>query len=116
MRENHFCIDSKAIEVCCFSRSKRCSIGRKDAEKVPSIGYCASQEMYYYRYKLHVVCGLSGDIHSFLLIRISVHDIHYLKNVKVDYSNCTFIDGRKYISTQVQLNLFKTSNIRLETP
>ncbi len=96
--EDCFCIDSKPIEVCRFSRSKRCGMGKKDFEKAPSIGYCASQGMYYYGYKLHAVCGLSGVIHSFDLTKASVHDIHYLKDVKVDYSNCTVIGDRGYIS------------------
>lgn len=45
--------------------------------------------MYYYGYKLHAICGLSGVIHSFDLTKASVHDIHYLKDVKVDYSRMT---------------------------
>lgn len=40
--EDYFCIDSKPIEVCRPSRSKRCSMGKKDFEKALSIGYCAS--------------------------------------------------------------------------
>ena len=48
--------------------------------------------------------------------QLSVHDIHYLKDVKVDYSNCTVIGDRGYISVQVQLDLFETANIRLEIP
>ena len=39
-----------------------------------------------------------------------------LKDVKVDYSNCTVIGNRGYISAQVQLDLFETANIRLEVP
>ena len=112
--EDYFCIDSKPIEVCCFARSKRCSMGKKDFGKAPSIGYCASQGVYYYGYKLHVVCVLSGVIHSFDLIKANVHDIHYLKDVKVDYSNCTAIGDRGYISAQIQLDLFETPNIRFE--
>lgn len=112
--EDCFCIDSKPIEVCRFSLSKRCGIGKKDFEKAPTIGYCASQEVYYYGYKLHAVCGLSGVIHSFDLTKASVHDIHYLKDVKVDYSNYSVIGDRGYISAQVQLDLFETANIRLE--
>lgn len=112
--EDCFCIDSKPIEVCRFSRSKRCGMGKKDFEKAPGVGYCASQGVYYYGYKFHAVCGLSGVIHSFDLTKASVHDIHYLKDVKVDYSNCTVIGDRGYISAQVQLDLFETANIRLE--
>lgn len=75
--EDYFCIDSKPIEVCRFARAKRCSMGKNNFEKAPSIGYCASQGIYYYGYKLHAVCGLSGVIHSFDLTKASVHDIHY---------------------------------------
>lgn len=114
--EDYFCIDSKPIEVCRIARSKRCSMGKKDFSKAPGVGYCASQSMYYYGYKLHAVCGLSGVIHSFDLTKASVHDIHYLKDVKVDYNNCTVIGDRGYISAQVQLDLFETANIRLEVP
>ena len=114
--EDYFCIDSKPIEVCRFSRAKRCAMGKNNFETAPSVGYCSSQGMYYYGYKLHAVCGLGGVIHSFNLTKASVHDIHYLKNVKVDYSNCTVIGDRGYISAQVQLDLFETANIRLEVP
>lgn len=114
--EDYFCIDSKPIEVCRIARSKRCSMGKKDFSKAPGVGYCASQSMCYYGYKLHTVCGLSGVIHSFDLTKASIHDIHYLKDVKVDYSNCTVIGDRGYISAPVQLDLFETANIRLEVP
>ena len=114
--EDYFCIDSKPIEVCRLSRSQRCSMGKKDFSKAPSVGYCASQGMYYYGYKLHAVCGLSGVIHSFDLTKAGVHDIHYLKDVKVDYSKCTLIGDRGYISAQMQLDLFETAHIRLEVP
>lgn len=114
--EDYFCIDSKPIEVCRLSRAKRCSMGKKDTEKAPSFGYCASQGFYYYGYKLHTLCGLIGVIHSFDLTKAGVHDIHYLKDVKVDYRNCTVIGDRGYISAEVQPDLFETANIRLEVP
>ena len=31
------------------------------------------------------MCGLTGIIHIFDLTKVSVHGIHYLKDVKVDY-------------------------------
>lgn len=73
--EDYFCIDSKSIEVCRLARSKRCRMGKKDFEKAPSIGYCASQGVYYYGYKLHAVCGLSRVIHSFDITKANMHDI-----------------------------------------
>ena len=63
--EDYFCIDSKPIEVCRPARAKRCSMGKNEMEKAPSFGYCASQGVCYYGYKLHAVCGLSGVIHFF---------------------------------------------------
>lgn len=114
--EDYFCIDSKPVEVCRIARAKRCTMGGNDYRKAPSYGYCASQGTYYYGYKLHAVCGLSGVIYSFDLTKAGVHDINYLKDVKVDYSNCTVIGDRGYISADVQLDLFETAHIRLEVP
>ncbi|GAE17208.1 mobile element protein [Bacteroides pyogenes JCM 6292] len=114
--EDYFCIDSKPIEICRPARTKRCWMGKNEIKKAPSVGYCASQGVYYYGYKLHAVCGLSDVIHSFDLTKASVHDIHYLKDVKVDYSTCTIIGDGGYISADVQLDLFETARIRLEVP
>ena len=114
--ETYFCIDSKPIEVCRIARAKRCTMGKSSFDKAPSKGYCASQGVYYYGYKLHAVCGLSGVIHSFDLTKANVHDIHYLKDVKVDYQDCSIIGDRGYISAAVQLDLFETANIKLEVP
>ena len=50
------------------------------------------------------------------LTKASVHDIHYLKDIKVEFSNCTVIGDRGYISAEVQLDLFETENIRVEVP
>ena len=114
--EEYFCIDSKPIEVCRVARGKRCKMGRNDYSKAPSFGYCASQKNYYYGYKLHAICGLSGVIHSFDLTKASVHDINYLKNIKYEYHDCSILGDRGYISKNVQLDLFETANIRLEVP
>src|SRR5574344_1016808 len=114
--EEYFCVDSKPIEVCRLARGSRCKMGKTAQEKAPAFGYCATQGVYYYGYKLHAVCGLSGVIHSFDLTKASVHDIHYLKDVKVDYQDCSIIGDRGYISAAVQLDLFETANIKLEVP
>ena len=71
---------------------------------------------HYYGYKLHSLCGLSGVIHSFDLTKASVHDIHYLKDVKCNFQNCTIIGDRGYIGAAIQLDLFEKANIKLEVP
>lgn len=114
--EKYFCIDSKPIEVCRMSRSKRCKMGRKNYKKAPKYGYCASQRGHYYGYKLHALCGLSGVIHSYDLTKASVHDIRYLQDVKLEYHDCSIFGDRGYIGQEVQLNLFETVNIKLDCP
>ena len=60
-------------------------MGKNNYDKAPNYGYCASQGKHYYGYKLHSLCGLSGVIHSYSLTKASVHDIHYLKDVKLTF-------------------------------
>jgi hypothetical protein len=114
--EDIFCIDSMPIQVCRPIRSKRCKMGKNNYDKAPNYGYCASQGKHYYGYKLHSLCGLSGVIHSFDLTKASVHDIHYLKDVKCNFQNCTIIGDRGYIGAAIQLDLFEKANIKLEVP
>ena len=78
--EDVFCIDSKPVKVCQNARAKRCTMGRDNREAAPDWGYCASQGIHYYGYKLHAVCGIHGVIHSYDMTAASIHDLHYLKN------------------------------------
>ena len=48
----------------------------------PDFGYCASQNTYYFGYKLHALCGLNGVIHSYDLSKASVYNPDYMKDVK----------------------------------
>ena len=115
--EDFFCIDSKPIEVCRISRGKRCKMGTNgDYAKAPDFGYCASQGIYFFGYKLHALCGLSGVIHSYELSKASVHAINYLKDIKQVYHDCNIFGDKGYLSAEVQLDLFETANIKLECP
>jgi hypothetical protein len=114
--ESYFCVDSKALPICRLSRAKRCKLGKDNYQQAPSFGYCSAQKTYYYGYKLHSVCGLSGVIHSFDLTKASVHDIHYLQDIKQDMFNCTLIGDRGYLSAPIQLDLFETACIELSVP
>ena len=83
--EEYFCVDSKPIEVCRLARASRCKMGCTDYSSAPAMGYCATQDMYYFGYKLHAVCGLSGVIHSYDMTQANVHDINYMKDVKFEF-------------------------------
>ena len=114
--EEYFCVDSKPIEVCRLSRGKRCKVGKDEPDKSPAFGYCATQGVYYYGYKLHAVCGLRGVIHSFDLTTANVHDIHYMKDVKFEFSDCCILADRAYLSAELQQDLFASAHIKLEVP
>jgi autonomous glycyl radical cofactor GrcA len=92
--EEYFCIDSKPIEVCRLSRGLRCKMKGTDVTNSPAFGYCATQKIYYFGYKLHAVCGLSGVIHSYDLSPANVHDIHFLKDVKFQFYDCCILGDR----------------------
>lgn len=48
--------------------------------------------------------------------KANVHDIHYLQDIKHEYSHITIIGDKGYLSASVQLDLFETSEIQLEVP
>jgi hypothetical protein len=111
-----FAIDSMPLEICKISREQRNKMGKESAHHSPDKGYCASQKKYFYGYKLHSVCSAAGVIQSLDLTKASVHDVHYLKDVKELFSNCMIIGDKGYISRQQQINLFETAGIELEVP
>lgn len=114
--EDVFSIDSKPVKVCQNARARRCTMGRGDYERAPQWGYCASQGMHYYGYKLHAVCGMSGVIHSYDMTAANVHDLHYLKDVRWEYHDCLMLGDKGYLSAEVQQSLFDVAHITLEVP
>ena len=114
--EDVYVIDSMPLEICKNARASRSKICRDVDYAFPSKGYCASQKAYYFGYKLHGICSLSGVIQSVDITPASVHDIHMLKDVKMTYSKCALLGDMGYLSADIQLNLFDTVQIKLETP
>lgn len=113
---DYYIVDSMPLEVCKLSRSSRSSICREEYETAPNRGYCASQATDYYGYKLHAVCTIDGVFTDFDLTQASVHDIHYLKNVKQLYKDCTVLGDKGYLSIDYQRDLFSSNQIKLEVP
>ena len=115
--ENLFFVDSKPIEVCRVVRGKQCKMGRfGEFSQAPDFGFCASQNTYYFGYKLHAICGLSGVIHSYDLSKASVDDRKFMEDVKQTYHDCSMYGDKGYIGADMQLDLFETAHIRLECP
>ncbi|MRQ21984.1 IS982-like element ISRa1 family transposase [Riemerella anatipestifer] len=114
--EDIFIVDSMPMKVCENARSTRSKICKEQSYSSPTYGYCASQKLYFYGYKLHAVCSLNGVIKNFDISPASVHDIHYLKDIGEQMRNCTLIGDRDYLSAKVQIDLFNYANIKLDTP
>ncbi|GGE06763.1 transposase [Psychroflexus salis] len=114
--ENYFVVDSMPLEVCKLSRSNRSKICKEQDYALPNKGFCASQNLHFYGYKLHAVCSIEGVFQSFDLSPASVHDIHYLKDIKLQISDCVLLGDKGYLSQKVQVDLFTQASIELETP
>lgn len=114
--EKYFVVDSMPLEVCKLSRSSRSRICKETDYALPNRGYCASQKMHYYGYKLHAVCSAEGVFQNLDISPASVHDIHYLKDIKQQVENCTILGDKGYLSAEYQLDLFTSHNIKLEVP
>ena len=114
--EDYFVVDSMPLEICKFSRHNRIKICKDDFETAPSKGFCASQNSWFFGYKLHGVCSVSGVFHSLDITKAEVHDVHFLKNIKQQMSDCVLLGDRGYVSESIQLDLFQSVNIKLETP
>lgn len=114
--EEYFIVDSMPLEVCKLSRSSRSKVCKEVDYAIPNKGYCASQNMHYYGYKLHAVCSAQGVFQSIDISPASVHDIHFLKDISDQMGDCTLLGDKGYLSAQWQLDLFSSCNITLEVP
>jgi hypothetical protein len=114
--EDYFVVDSMPLEVYKTARASRSKICKEEEFCFPDKGFCASQNFYYYGYKLHGVCSVSGVFQSLDITPASVHDIHFLKDIRYQLSDCVLLADMGYLSASIQLNLFETANINLQTP
>lgn len=114
--QSYFIVDSMPLEICKNARMTRSKICKDKEGAFPNQGFCASQNTRYYGYKLHAVCSVDGVFDNFDLSPASVHDIHYLKDIQAQMSDCVLLGDKGYLSSAIQINLFETVNIKLETP
>ena len=114
--ENTFVIDSMPIQICQFSRAKRLKVCRENYRTAPSYGFCPSQQNTYFGYKLHGVSTINGTITSFNLSKANMHDIEYLQDIRNSYAGSILLGDRAYLSDPLQLELFDTHKLLLQTP
>ncbi|MEA3391701.1 MAG: IS982 family transposase [Candidatus Marinimicrobia bacterium] len=114
--EDTFLIDSMPIPICRFARARRLKICKHSLDTAPDYGFCAAQNSHYFGYKLHGVCSLDGIFTDFDLSKASIHDIHYLQDIKDNYPHCLLLGDKGYLNAMNQLDLFETYHLNLQTP
>ena len=114
--EEYFIIDSMPLEVCRISREKRSRVCKEAFETAPAKGFCASQNFHFYGYKLQSVCSANGIFHSIELTKANIHDTTFLKEFNTQLADCVLLGDKGYLSSSLQLDLFQSANIRLQTP
>jgi hypothetical protein len=115
--EDVYLVDSIPVPVCQIARAKQSKIFKESFETAPDIGYSAVSKSYYYGYKLHLITSIRGIFQSMDLTRASIHDVHYLSEVKESgLSTCTLIADKGYLSSTYQVDLFNSCQINLQTP
>jgi len=115
--ENAYIVDSIPVPICQIVREKRSKICRENFLTAPDKGYSAVSKAYYFGYKLHLVTSVRGVFASMDISKASIHDVHYLSDIKYSkLNNCTLLGDKGYLSKTHQLDLFSSCNIKLETP
>ena len=114
--EDYFIVDSMPLEICKLARQNRVKICSQHYETAPAKGFCASQNTWFYGYKLHGICSVSGVFHTIDITKANVHDIHFLQDVKHQIADCVLLGDKGYLSASHQIDLFDQANIKLETP
>ena len=115
--EDFYLVDSIPVPICKLAREKQVKICKEQFETAPDKGYSAVNKAYYFGYKLHLVTSVRGIFHSMDLTKASVHDVHFLPQLKyTGLNNCTLIADKGYLSSEYQLDLFTSNQIMQQTP
>ncbi|MHB2149544.1 IS982 family transposase [Calditrichota bacterium LG25] len=114
--EDTFIIDSMPLPISKFSRAKRLKFCKENYDTAPSFGYCAAQKTTYFGYKLHAITTINGVITHFDLSKANMADIHYLEDIRDSYPGVRLLGDMAYLSDPLQMELFKTNRLLLETP
>lgn len=115
--EDTYILDSIPICIAHIAREHSTTACRESFHNAPDKGYCASLDDYYIGYKLHLVVSLGGVYHSMEMTKASVHDVHYVKELRHSgLQDCLVLADKGYLSAQGQLDLFCQTGIELQTP
>lgn len=115
--EDTFLVDSIPVPVAHIAREYSTRVCREHFISAPDKGYSAVFDQFYIGYKLHLVVSLDGVYQCMDLTKASVHDVHYLNDIKTGgLRNCLVLADKGYLSASQQIDLFYSAGIELQTP
>jgi hypothetical protein len=115
--EDTFMVDSIPVPVAHIAREYSTKVCRERFATAPDKGYSAVYDQYYIGYKLHLVVSLKGVYQTMDMTKASAGDVHYLKDIKSSgLSDCLLLADNRYLSAQMQMDLFYRARIDLQTP
>ena len=88
-----FRVDSKLLPVCRIARAKCCNLGRSDFVMHQVLGIVHLKLVSFWGTSC-IRYAVSGLIHSYDMSKANVHDMHYLQDIKHEYSCLTVIGDR----------------------
>jgi hypothetical protein len=115
--KNIFLVDSIPIPICKNFREKQCKVCKEIFETTPYKGYSVVNKSYFYGYKLYLLNYVKGIFYSMDLTKASVHDVHYLPEIKQSGLNhCTMLANKGYLSAFHQIVLYSSCQVNLQKP
>jgi len=117
LNDDVYMVDSIPVPISKLVREKQVKICKEQFETAPDKGYSAVNKVYYFGYRLHLITSVRGKFHSMDLTKASVHDVHFLPQLKYTGLNtCTLIGDKGYLSSEYQLDLFTSCQVNMQTP
>ena len=114
--QRYFIVDSMPLETCKNARMSRSKIFKGKEGAFPNQGSVPHRTQGIMGTSFMRSCSIDGVFDNFNLSPVSVHHIHYLKDIKSQIPDCVILGDEGYLSSAVQINLFEAGNIKLETP
>lgn len=105
-----------ALPICRISRARLIKICKQEYKNAPDFGFCATQNLPFFGYKLHSISSLDSAITHVDLAKAQLADIHFLKDVKNQYNDCLLLGDKAYLSDPRQTESLQDYGLLINTP
>lgn len=115
--EDTYMVNSMPAPVAYIVREHSTRVCREPFHPALDKGYSTITGQYYIGYKLYLVVSLHGVYQNMDLTKVSIHDVHYLKDIKNSgLNNYLLLTDKGCLSREQKIDLFYSTGIELQTP